>query len=210
MANFDISVAKVLKVEGGYQQWKSDKGNYNNQGELVGTNKGISAEAYEDFFKQTATLSAMKNLTTATAKKIYKKKYWQRIQGDSIVQQNVADVFLDGAVNHGRGIHLMQEVLAVKADGVVGPVTLKALNEYDPNELVTAYLKRRELYYHQLVAKDKSQAEFLEGWLDRLEKVKKSLVEYVSNPEKKKNVLGGVVVALLVFWGLTTLIDTHK
>ncbi len=211
MANFDSAIAKVLVAEGGYQAWKADKGNYNKKGELVGTKYGISAEAYEDYYKKTATKTAMQNLTKEAAKEIYKKKYWNRMKGDDISSQNVADVFLDGVVNHGKGVHLIQQVLKVTPDGAVGPITLKAINESDPNKLVTAYLDRRKGYYHELVKADASQKEFLKGWLKRLEDVKKGLTDFAedvaNSPEKKKNVALIAVSVVLVLWGISKALE---
>lgn len=170
MASFAIAYELVKAAEGGYQNHASDEGNYNSLGQLVGTNHGVSAKKYERIIGRPPTAADMRNLTAAEAREIFRQDEWRRIQGDRILDQQVANIFFDGAVNHGRGIHLMQEVLGVTPDGVVGPQTLTAINTADSQRLYLAYKERRRQYYHEIVAWKPSQAVFLEGWLRRLER----------------------------------------
>jgi len=65
MANFDKVIDKVLINEGGYVNDPHDSG-----GE---TNFGISKRAYPNV--------NIKELTTAGAKSIYKKDYWDKVKG---------------------------------------------------------------------------------------------------------------------------------
>lgn len=169
MANFAIAYELVKDAEGGYQKSPDDPGNYNSLDQLVGTNYGVSAAKYEGIIGRPPSENDMRNLTAAAAREIFRRDEWTRIQGDRITSQAVANIFFDGAVNHGKGIHLMQEVLRVPQDGVVGPVTLNAINTANPQSLYLAYKERRRQYYHQLVAWDERLYTFLDGWLNRLE-----------------------------------------
>ncbi len=168
MAKFDPAYSIVLRLEGGYQNNPADKGNYNSLGDLVGTKYGISAPVLEQWIGRPPTKMDMANLNTHTAKAIYYNLYWKNIQGDFIRSQDLANIFFDGHVNHGRtGIRLMQRVLGVSDDGIVGPITLNALNSSDTGKTYVAYRRTREAFYRQLATG--SQAQFLNGWLRRLQ-----------------------------------------
>ena len=202
MADFSKAAARVLELEGGFQKWKNDKGNYNKKGVLVGTNHGISAQTYEEYFKKTATEAAIRALTPDDALMIYKKLFWDRIKGDQIKNQSVAEIFFDGVVQHGKGILLMQQVLGVAVDGIVGNMTLAALNKINPQKIYTAYWNRRKDYYKELVDADSSQEDFYDGWMSRLDSFKKYIG---ANPGKVSVVTG--VAWLVGIWAITKLIN---
>ena len=66
-AQLELALLLVKDFEGGYQKLPSDTGNYTYSGKLVGTNRGISAKAFQDFFGYEPTENDMRNLTQAQA-----------------------------------------------------------------------------------------------------------------------------------------------
>lgn len=179
MANFRAAVYHVLALEGGFSLHPDDRGNYNSRGHLVGTNRGISAPLMEDLLRMAPSRQDMQAITEEEAEAIYMVKFWIPIRGKQINEQRLANVLLDGAVNHGRGlgVRLMQRVLNVAQDGIVGPQTLSALNKHrNVDELVIDYLEARKVIYKG----DSSSPSFLRGWLRRLENF--------MNPKNEQNV----------------------
>lgn len=169
MANFDVAYNIVAGHEGGYQNNPADVGNFNSNGELVGTNWGIAAFTYEAWLGFPPSASDMMNMTQQEARQIYKANFWDDIQGDNILNQSVANIFFDGRVNHGKtGTRLMQEVLGLVQDGIVGPITLGTINTTDSHLLYNAYKERRIDFYHQLVNNNPTFSVFLNGWLSRI------------------------------------------
>ena len=67
----------------------------------------------------------------------------------------------------------MQRALGVGDDGVIGPVTIGALQEEvaagQLPELARNFLAIRLSFYAQIVDNDPSQAVFLAGWENRIE-----------------------------------------
>lgn len=176
MANFNIAYQYVEAAEGGYQDYATDPGNFNSLGQLVGTNWGISAPVYEDWIGRPPTRQDMEGMSKEEARQIYRSKYWDRIRGDEIHSQEVANVFLDGHVNHGRsGIRMMQKVVNVDQDGVVGPITLAAINSRPPDSVVRQYIQERENLYYWLAENREGMAMFLNGWLNRLDMFRQNL-----------------------------------
>lgn len=170
MANFNQSYQRTAANEGGYQANPNDPGNYNSANQLVGTNWGISAPVYEDWLGYPPSKSQMQGMTQSTAKAIMKAKFWNKIQGDNLPNQAVADILFDGVVNHGRGVRLAQEVLGVTSDNIFGPATFTAIVNTPPATFYNGYKERRRAYYYQLVQNDPSLSTFLSGWLKRLDK----------------------------------------
>lgn len=170
MANFTAAFSRIAKNEGGYQANPSDNGNYNSLGLLVGTNRGVSAKLYETWIGRPPSVADMKGITSAIAANIFRQRYWNKIYGDSISSQPVAEILFDGVINHGQGVKLAQEVLGVTADNSFGQQTFNALENMNPAKFYNAYKERRRKYYYQLAENNPSQLVFLNGWLKRLEK----------------------------------------
>jgi len=118
-------------------------------------------------------------LTRAEADAIYRANYWGPSKAGQM-KWGLCLVHYDCAVNCGvsRAARLLQRALcnlgaALAVDGVIGPRTLAALEEYNTDAVVEAYLAVREAYYRGLVERNPRQGVFLNGWLNRLERVRK-------------------------------------
>jgi len=188
MADFQLFKNKILDIEGGYQNNPADRGNYNRDGELVGTNFGIAAFTYERWYDKTATESAMRNLTRDEALGIFEGHFWLRNRIDEIDDQQIAEIICDGIINHGTGsrtkkggVHLAQVALNelgedLTVDGALGSKTLAAINrqiETQKGRLFNRYRALRVEYYHAIVESKPSQSVFLQGWLKRMDEFPK-------------------------------------
>ena len=152
MANFNKAFEKVLRFEGGYVNDKSDSG-----GE---TKYGISKKAYSGI--------DIKSLTLEDAKAIYKKFYWNKIKGNEINNQKIAELIFDTAVNMGvrRAAKLAQKILNVKQDGIIGAITLNTLNNVNEEVFTKDYKLARIAKYVEIAKGDKIK--FLRGWIKRV------------------------------------------
>ena len=145
---FNRAVELILSFEGGYIDHKNDPG-----GE---TNYGISKKAYPN--------EDIKNLTKERAAALYKLHYWDTIQGDALPHGLNLLVF-DTAVNHGvyKAVTLLQKALNIKADGIIGPATLTALQGAPVSSLIQQIAMSRLLEYQA-----KNWEHFGKGWSNRL------------------------------------------
>lgn len=153
MADFSQAVARVLQHEGGYINDSNDPG-----GE---TKYGISKRAYPDL--------DIANLTVEEARVIYRREYWDKIRGDEIPSQDVADNLLDTAVNVGlhRASKWIQRLVDATVDGVIGPKTVLAIRGTDSRILNLRLVLRRVAFYTELARVDGGRRRFLLGWLRR-------------------------------------------
>jgi lysozyme family protein len=123
MSVYDNAFRAVVGEEGGFTANPADPGNWTGgacgSGRCVGTKYGISAAAYP-----TLDIAA---LTLDDAQTIYRRDYWDKMQGDNLPPALALLVF-DAAVNSGvsRAVRWLQSAIGVKADGVLGAVSLAA------------------------------------------------------------------------------------
>ena len=154
MANFEKAINKILKFEGGYVNDKNDSG-----GE---TKFGISKKTYPNL--------DIKNLTIGQAKEIYKRDYWNKIKGDFIKSQKIAELLFDTAINMGikTAIILAQKCLNVKVDGILGKITLSVLNSIDEEKFIYCFKLQRIKRYLWIVKRNKKNRKFFFGWVNRV------------------------------------------
>ncbi|GHT95507.1 hypothetical protein FACS1894122_13070 [Alphaproteobacteria bacterium] len=148
----------LMYHEGGYSNNPVDAG-----GE---TKFGISKRSYPHL--------DIKKLTQDQARQIYFVDFWLKGKYESIDDENVALKAFDLAVNVGisQANRLIQRALrstgiSVTEDGIIGPITLKAINNADSTDLLAA-LKSEAAGYYRLIANiSPSQQTFINGWLRR-------------------------------------------
>lgn len=141
-------IDRVIAHEGGYVNDPDDPG-----GE---TKYGISKRAYPRL--------DIKNLTRDAAADIYERDYFTAAKL-YMLPDPLAYCVLDFGVNAGtsRAVKVLQRVLGVSVDGVVGKGTAAAVNAVsDPYALVASYQKARAEYYVSL-----NKSRYLQGWLNR-------------------------------------------
>lgn len=156
MAEFNKAIENTLAKEGGarFTSDPSDRGG--------ATKYGISQSAYPDL--------DIRNLTEDQAREIYKRDYWDRIRGDEITSQAIAENLFDSCVNMGvrTGSRLAQLILNVEpADGIIGSQSLNAINKADEGLFITNYTIAKIARYAHICNEDKSQKKFLLGWINR-------------------------------------------
>ena len=155
---FNAAIERVLANEGGYSNDPVDAG-----GE---TKFGICKRSYPNL--------DIKNLTIDEAKIIYYRDFWEPHLYAEFASFELAEKVFDLAVNVGssKAHMLLQRALRavgnpVKEDGVLGKITLAAVNASNANELLAALKSEAAGYYRNIVTKNQSQNKFINGWLKR-------------------------------------------
>lgn len=146
---FTKVIDRVLAHEGGYVNHPKDPG-----GE---TNWGIAKRSYPNV--------DIKRLTRDGAIAIYRRDFWDRVQGDKLPPAVAFQVF-DAAVNHGPGnaVRWLQRAAGVADDGLLGPVSLAAIRKAEPTDLVLRFNACRLEFYASLT----TFPTFGKGWVRRV------------------------------------------
>lgn len=164
MAKAEILKPFILSWEGGYVNDPHDRGGATNRGVTIGT--------FRQVFGQQKTVADLKAMTDEQWMFIFRKYYWDKWKADTINSQSIANLLVDWVWASGSyGIKLPQKILGVSIDGIVGPKTIAAINNY-PNEkeLFFKLWKEREAFFQRIAVG--SQKKFLRGWLNRLNGIK--------------------------------------
>lgn len=161
MADFKKALKKVLKWEGGFVDDPDDLGGR--------TNKGVTQRTYNIYYS-----GDVKDITDEQVEAIYRAGFWKKIGGDDIKDQSVAELLFDYAVNSGvkTAVIKIQKLVEVNDDGVMGKITLGAINAKDPKTLFNELWDVRAAYYKAIVAKRPTNQKFLKGWMNRLNSYK--------------------------------------
>lgn len=116
----------------------------------------------------------LKRISAARWQDILRVYFWNPWKADRISNRRVARVLVDWAWGSGMSvIRRVQRFLEVKADGVVGPVTLAAIEEriasLGEDGMVDALIKQRLAHVDDIVRVNPTQRKFLKGWRRRIE-----------------------------------------
>lgn len=153
MSKFDQFIERVLSHEGGYVNHPQDPGGETNWGV---TKRTAVANGYT---------GSMRAMTRNQAIEIYRKAFWQRYHADKMLDA-VAFQFFDACINHGYGnaARMLQRAAGVADDGVIGQISLQAINTFPENDLLLRFNAERILFYTRL----KTFGTFGRGWVRRV------------------------------------------
>jgi lysozyme family protein len=158
--NFPKALAAVLVHEGGFVNNPKDPGGM--------TNLGCTKAVWEEHCGHPVDEKAMRALTPADVGPLYKRKYWDKVQGDEL-PSGVDYVVFDAAINSGAGraAKWLQACVGVEPDGGIGPKTLAAVRAFDAKQLIEDYSKRRLSFMMDIPA----WPTFGKGWSRRVSEV---------------------------------------
>lgn len=163
MADFSLAFERMIRNEGGYvlRDVPDDRGGMTYAG--ISRKKQPSWEGWRE-------IDAGREPEAETVRAFYRDRFWRPLQGDAIRSQAIAQTLFDFAVNAGikTAVVLAQAVLGnLTPDGKLGPKTLAALNEADEALFIARYALAKIARYAEIVRRDRSQAKFLLGWINR-------------------------------------------
>jgi lysozyme family protein len=158
--NFSKSLAMVLVHEGGYVNHPDDPGGP--------TNRGITQRTLSAHYGYEATAQDVLNVSAETVATIYRRNYWDAARCN-LLPDGLDYAVFDFAVNSGvsRAVRTLQTVLGVKADGVIGDITIAAIRQNvgpDLLDLILAYCKARMIFLRGL----RTWRTFGTGWTRRV------------------------------------------
>lgn len=167
MSTFELALPPVLRHEGGYSDNPNDPGGPTKYGISLRwlKSQGLHADVNGDLRVDIADIIA---LTPETAGGFYRVEWWDRYGYGRILDQRIATKVLDTSVNMGApaAAKFAQVASGATADGVLGPESIRAINDEQPAVLLHRMQDLQALRYREL-AQNPKLSQFLPGWLNR-------------------------------------------
>jgi len=175
---------ELLFYEGGYSNHPNDKGGKTNLGITEGT---LNSAKQKGLVPQDVTIH---EVAPEHAYIIYNIMYYKAGRCD-ILPHPLAFIHFDACVNHGIGgavKNMLQPLLNslganLKADGVIGPKTLEAVNTIinaqkamPARQLALLYWSLRSEYYQRIIRSNPAMKVFEKGWANRMARVKEFIL----------------------------------
>lgn len=185
MANFEIAHKITADCEGGYVNDPKDAGGETIFGIARNIWKDLPLWKIVDDYKKIVGDLKLKserkqleklclgNKEFVEAKNaFYKAQFWDKVKGDEISSQALANNVYDFAVNAGvkQAVKTLQRALNITDDGVFGNGTLNACNNAESTKINNDFCKGRENFYKDLVKRKPQNEKFLKGWLSRVQR----------------------------------------
>lgn len=171
LARFQTCLPRILKHEGGYVDDPHDPGGATKLGVTLATARAFKLDMDGDGDVDKADVKA---LTPEAVGPVYHRGYWLASSAE-ICGPGLDYVVFDCAVNQGvgRATKWLQTVAKVTPDGVIGPVSIKAIQALDLGRAIKEFCRLREAHYRSLP----TFGRFGKGWLNRLNEVQAKALE---------------------------------
>lgn len=168
--NFQTCLTFVLRSEGGFSNNRMDPGG--------ATMEGITQRVYDAYRHLHGLLPiSVRYISSDDLNAIYRTQYWAAVQGDKL-WAGMDFAAMDEAVNSGpsKSIKDLQAALGVKVDGVLGMVTLSALQRVnDRTALINRICDLRLNWLHRI----KTWRVFGRGWSARVAFVRANALKMI-------------------------------
>lgn len=150
----------ILDREGGFADDPRDSGGP--------TNMGITLATLRHHRGVACTIADLRGMEQTEAVEIYHTSYWHACRCDEM-PRGVDLVLVDAAVMSGpaAAARMLQRVLMVPEDGIIGPQTMAAVHAVSPRTTLQALGRERGRFYRSL------HSPFEEGWLSRADMTQK-------------------------------------
>lgn len=103
----------------------------------------------------------------------YKKEFWDKMRLDEVDSElKACELFVFGVnVDTVPAVRVLQRLLGVVVDGIMGAQTLKALNNYNEQAFDVDFDRAEIAYYRNLIRKNPRLGVYERGWENRARSV---------------------------------------
>jgi lysozyme family protein len=167
--NFANCLKITLHEEGGFSDNPHDPGG--------ATMCGVTQRVYDAWRSRAGEgLQGVRRIAPEEISAIYRELYWDNVRG-SALPVGVDLMVFDEGVNSGphRSILDLQRCVGVNPDGLLGPMTLQAIDRANPADLITSLADWRLSWLGRLAG----WRYFSRGWAARVESVKSASLAMV-------------------------------
>lgn len=170
-SNYERAFGWVLQHEGGYVNLKADPGG--------ATNKGVTQKTYDAYRAGLGMpKQSVREIGEDEVAQIYREQYAKPIWFDRL-PSGVDYALFDFAVNSGvsRAVKMIQGIVGVRQDGIMGNQTLAAIRAFGTASLILDLCDARLAFVRRL----KTWPTFGRGWQKRIDQVRQRAAALASS-----------------------------
>jgi lysozyme family protein len=172
MADFTQAFQLTIAHEGGYVNDPDDPGGETYKGVARKIHSKWTGWTIVDMLKRQSGFPANLDKDAdlqETVSDFYRVTFWDKMKGDDIVDQQVAESIFDFGVNAGVGTSasLAQMVIGATADGVIGPQSITSLNSFNADHFLASFTVAKIARYISIVKKRPTSRKYFYGWICR-------------------------------------------
>ncbi len=173
MADFKKAFDETMKAEGGYVNDPDDPGGETYMGIARSRNPKWPGWVNVDQSKNKANFPRnldQDNDLQQKVRDLYEANYWDRVKGDEIVDQDIAEAIFDFAVNAGPATSIKLAQISVDAhpDGVLSQETLNKINADNKRAFLAVFALAKINRYMNICKDPKSPSrKYFYGWVKR-------------------------------------------
>lgn len=173
MKEFKDYLKVILEHEGGYVNHPNDPGGETNYGISLRFLKGIKLEDGDIDNDNDIDIDDIQSLTLSDVENIYMLYFWLPLNLGGLTNEMLKLHIFDHGVNAGvaTAAKMIQRLIGLKDDGLIGPMTCKAINQ-SKEPLVDLYKQERIKYYDRIIEKNPKLSVFRNGWINRVNTTK--------------------------------------
>ena len=167
------AIGKVMAAEGGFSDHAADRGG--------ATRYGVTAGVLADWRGCAVSRADVANLPLEEARRIYRVRYFDAANV-GLLPEGLWHDALDAVINHGvrGGSKLVQRAAnacgaGIAVDGHIGGRTARAISGLGEARYANALVETRLSFYESLARSDSTQAAFLAGWRNRVNKLRRRI-----------------------------------
>jgi len=172
MAEYAKAFGQTMKAEGGYANDPADPGGETYKGIARKMNSKWDGWVLVDRMKKDKSFPANLDSNSQlqeSIKTFYEVNYWDKIRGDEIKNQDIAESIFDFAVNAGTitSAKLAQITVNSEPNGVIGPEVIEMINEDEPRAFLALFTLNKIARYVSICEKRKESKKYFYGWVKR-------------------------------------------
>ncbi|OFX57451.1 MAG: N-acetylmuramidase [Bacteroidetes bacterium GWB2_41_8] len=172
MADFTNAFQLMIAHEGGYVNDPDDPGGETYKGVARKIHSKWNGWTTVDMLKRQSGFPANLDKDAELQEVIadfYRVTFWDKMKGDEIIDQSVANSIFDFGVNAGMGTSasLAQMVIGAQTDGVIGPKSIAELNAFNAEHFLAAFTVAKIARYVSIVKKRPTSRKYFYGWVLR-------------------------------------------
>lgn len=172
MADFNEAFQLMIAHEGGYGYDPDDPGGETYKGVARNIHNTWNGWTKIDLLKHQANFPDNLDKDAELQEEVasfYQTTFWDKMKGNQIANQDVANSIFDFGVNAGlaTSVSLAQTIVGAQSDGIIGTESLTKINAFSAEYFLAKFTVAKIARYAHIVKNRPASQKYFYGWVLR-------------------------------------------